>query len=92
MRRVLMAVAVMTWIAVSAEAQSLFSLEGANIRLESQAPKSAPRQGPSEKKSDSLKGFFKDFRAGSCRAQASPAVPSSSWPARGEAAVTMCKP
>ena len=41
MRRVLTAAAVMTWIAVSAEAQSLFSLEGANIRLESQAPKSA---------------------------------------------------
>jgi hypothetical protein len=92
MRRVLMAAGVMTWIAASAEAQSLFSLEGANIRLESPAPKSAPKEAPSEKKSDSLKGLFKDFKAGSCRAQASPMVPSSSWPARGEAAVTVCKP
>jgi hypothetical protein len=91
MRRVLMAVVVMTWIAAGAEAQSLFSLEGSNIRLESPTPKSAPQR-PSEKKPDSLKGFFKDLKPGSCRAQASPMVPSASWPARGEAVVTVCKP
>jgi hypothetical protein len=91
MRRVLMAVAVMTWMAAGAEAQSLFSLEGLNLQLESPAPKSAPQARP-EKKADSLKGLFKDFKAGSCRVQASPMVPSSSWPARGEAAVTACKP
>ena len=41
---------------------------------------------------EEFKAGFKDFKAGSCRAQASPMVPSSSWPARGDAAVTVCRP
>ena len=41
---------------------------------------------------EEFKAGFKDFKAGSCRAQASPMVPSSSWPARGDAALTVCRP
>jgi hypothetical protein len=92
MRRVLMAVAVVTWMVAGADAQSMFSLDGSNIRLESAPPKPAGQNGRSAKTSDSLKEFFKDLKAGSCRAQASPMVPSSSWPARGEAAVAVCRP
>ena len=92
MRRVLMALAVVTWVATGLAAQSMFSIDGSNIRLETAPPKNASQEGRSEKKPDSIKGFFKDFKAGSCRAQASPMVPSSSWPARGEAALTVCRP
>jgi len=92
MRRVLIALAVMTWITTSLAAQSIFSLDGANLRLETAPPKNAREDGRTEKKPDSLKGLFKDFKAGSCRAQASPMVPSSSWPARGDAAITVCRP
>jgi hypothetical protein len=67
-------------------------LDGSKFQLETAPPKGAGASGRTEKKPDSLKGFFKDFKTGSCRAQASPMVPSSSWPARGDAAVTVCRP
>jgi hypothetical protein len=97
MRRVLMAIAVVTWMTTGLAAQSMFSLDGANLRLETAPPTNAPpknarEDGRTENKADSLKGLFKDFKAGSCRAQASPMVPSSSWPARGDAAITVCRP
>ena len=92
MRRVLLAIAVVTWVTAGLAAQSKFSIDGSNIRLETAPPKGASQEGRAGKKPDSLKGFFKDFKAGACRAQASPMVPSSSWPARGDAAITVCRP
>ena len=80
-------------VAVSAQAQSKFSVDASNIRLETAPPKSTTGEGArSDRKADSLKGLFKDVRPGACRAQASPLVPSSSWPARGEPAITVCRP
>jgi hypothetical protein len=36
-------------------------------------------------------GLFKDFRPGSCKVTTTVA-PVSSWPARGEAIVSVCRP
>ena len=107
MVRVLLVVAVVVGcLSLCVGAQSPFSIDG-NIRLESSAQKAAKDAAKtSDKKADSWKTLFeefkagfeefkaglKDFKAGSCRAQASPMVPSSSWPARGDAAVTVCRP
>ena len=107
MVRVLLVVAVVVGcLSLCVGAQSPFSIDG-NIRLESSAQKAAKDAAKtSDKKADSWKtlleefkaGFeefkagLKDFKAGSCRAQASPMVPSSSWPARGDAALTVCRP
>ncbi|HZM59058.1 MAG TPA: hypothetical protein VFB85_04660 [Vicinamibacterales bacterium] len=80
-------------VAVTTHAQSKFSVDASNIRLETSPPKSTTSDGArSDRKADSLKGLFKDVRPGACRAQASPLVPSSSWPARGEPAITVCRP
>jgi hypothetical protein len=84
---------ILACVGVQPDAQSHFSVDGSSLRLETAPPKSSTSEsGRTDRKSDSLKGFFKDFRAGACRAQASPPVPSSSWPARGEAAITVCRP
>jgi hypothetical protein len=88
-----MTVLMLACVAGSTHAQSRFSVDGSNIRLETAPPKSATSEtGRSDRKGDSIKGVFKEFRAGACRAPASPLVPSSSWPARGEAAITVCRP
>jgi hypothetical protein len=84
--------AVVASLGLCVAAQSPFSIDG-NIRLEVSAQKnSKDTEKNGVRKSDAWKSLFKDFKAGSCRAQASPMVPSSSWPARGEAAVTVCRP
>ena len=80
-------------VAVTTHAQSKFSVDPSNIRLETAPSKNTTSEsGRSDRKADSLKGLFKDVRPGACRAQASPLVPSSSWPARGEPAITVCRP
>ena len=81
-------------VGVRGEAQSRFSIDGTNIRLETAPQKGATEdRRQAEKKADSIVSrMFKDFRAGSCRASAAPPVPSSTWPARGDAAVTACRP
>jgi len=38
-----------------------------------------------------MKGLFKDLRPGSCKSTA-PVPPNTSWPARGEAAISFCRP
>ena len=91
-RNLLVIGAVVASLGLCVAAQSPFSIDG-NIRLESSAQKNSKDADKSGgKKSDAWKSLFKDFKTGSCRAQASPTVPSSSWPARGEAAVTVCRP
>ena len=89
-----------TWMA----AQSRFSIDG-SVQLESGTRKSSASDAAiagkgadktsdksTDKKTDSWKSLFKDFRAGSCRASAAPTMPGSSWPARGEAAIAVCRP
>ena len=92
-RAALMMLLMLACVGVSAHAQSRFLVDSSNIRLETAPPKNTTTEsGRSDRKGDSNKGVFKGFRAGACHAQASPLVPSSSWPARGEAAMTVCRP
>ena len=89
----LLLILIVASVAVTTHAQSRFSVDPSNIRLGTAPSKSTPSEsGRKDPKADSLKGLFKDVRPGGCRAQATPLVPSSSWPARGEPAITVCRP
>ena len=55
-----------------------------------QTPKEPLEKAPA-KPASGVKGLFKELRPGSCRS-AVPKQPYSSWPARGEAAITFCNP
>ena len=46
---------------------------------------------PKKSESKSPKGMFKDLRPGSCKVTTTVA-PVSSWPARGEPLVSVCRP
>jgi hypothetical protein len=38
-----------------------------------------------------VRDYFKDFRPGSCKAPAAQNAPKTSWPARGDNAVSFCR-
>jgi hypothetical protein len=89
----LLIVLIMASAAGASHAQSRFSVDGSTLRLETAPPRSPTGGGGRiDRKGDSRRSLFRDFRAGACRAQAAPLVPSSSWPARGQAAITVCRP
>jgi hypothetical protein len=38
-----------------------------------------------------VRDYFKDFRPGVCKSSATKTAPNTSWPARGDTAVTFCR-
>jgi hypothetical protein len=50
-----------------------------------------PGKPPAEREGSWLQKSFRGVQPGACR-MPSPGAPSLSWPARGESAVTLCKP
>lgn len=86
MRRVLMAAVVLTAITTGANAQTLKMDVPAGLSL-STASEPAPKKDKDSKPT----GIFKDLRPGQCRATTFKA-PVSSWPARGEPLVALCRP
>jgi hypothetical protein len=60
-------------------------------RADSAAPKDEADKN-TVKPGSVMKKMFKDFRPGSCKAQAAPAAPNTSAGPRGDAAVSVCRP
>jgi hypothetical protein len=86
MRRVLMgAVVLAVFGAVGAQAQSIKMDVPAGLTL-STANEPAPK-----KESKPGKGLFKELRPGSCSTRTFSA-PVSSWPAKGEPLIAVCRP
>ena len=38
-----------------------------------------------------VKDYFKDFRPGSCKASTTQNAPNTTWPARGDTAISFCR-
>jgi hypothetical protein len=38
-----------------------------------------------------IRDYFKDFRPGACKSPGAATAPNTSWPARGDTAVTFCR-
>ena len=38
-----------------------------------------------------VKDYFKDFRPGSCKAPTTQNAPNTTWPARGDTAISFCR-
>jgi hypothetical protein len=86
MRRVFMGAAILAVMTGAvAQAQTIKMDVPAGLTL-STVNEPAPK-----KESKSSKGLFKDLRPGSCRVTTNRA-PVSSWPARGEPLVSVCRP
>jgi hypothetical protein len=90
MRRVVMGAAILVAVTVTgrADAQGIKMDVPAGLTL-STVNEPAPKK--ENKDSKESRGFFKDLRPGSCRVTTNPA-PVSSWPARGEPLVSVCRP
>lgn len=90
MKRVVIGAAILFAVigATRAEAQNVKIDVPAGLTL-STVNEPAPKKAAKENKES--KGFFKDLRPGSCKVTTNPA-PVSSWPARGEPLVSVCRP
>ena len=87
MRRVMIGAAILAVVSAgSAQAQSIKMDVPAGLKL-STITEPAPKK--EESKPD--KGMFKDLRPGSCPTKTFSA-PVSSWPARGEPLIAVCRP
>ena len=89
MRRVVVRAAILVTMAIGgtrAGAQTIKMDVPAGLVL-STVTETAPKKSESK----STKGIFKDLRPGSCKVS-SFSAPVSSWPARGEPLVAVCRP
>lgn len=90
MRRVLVGVAILTAVATGAQAQSLKMDVPAGLTLSTNS-EPAPSKTKETKENKASKGLFKELRPGQCPVTTFSA-PVSSWPARGQALVAVCRP
>lgn len=91
MRRVLLGMAILAAVTTGAQAQTLKMDVPAGLTLSTvnePAPKKDKEAKPEIKSS---KGMFKDLRPGQCPTTTF-SSPVSSWPARGQALVAVCRP
>jgi hypothetical protein len=87
MRRMVIGAAILAAVAAAhADAQTIKMDVPAGLTLST-----VNEPAPKKKESKPDKGLFKDLRPGSCPTRTFSA-PVSSWPARGEALVAVCRP
>lgn len=87
MRRVMIGAAILAVVSAgSAQAQGIKMDVPAGLKLSTTA-----EPAPKKEESKPDRGMFKDLRPGSCQTRTFSA-PVSSWPARGEPLIAVCRP
>ena len=91
MRRVLLGMAIVAAVANGAHAQTIKMNVPEGLTLSTVNEPAPKKDKDSKPESKPSKGLFKDLRPGQCP-NPTLTAPVSSWPARGQALVAVCRP